>query len=116
MPMHVRKGDQVMVTAGAEKGRTGEVVRVDLKHQRVIVKGLNLRTRHVRPTQINPQGRTITKEAGIHVSNVSPVVDGQPTRVRFVINPDGSKDRVAARTGAVLSRVAPPCGGRGVSG
>ena len=107
MPMHVRKGDQVMITSGALKGRTGEVSRVDAEKERVIVKGLNLRTKHVRPTQLNPQGQTITKEAPIHISNVSPVVEGRPTRVKFVINEDGSKDRVAVRNGAVLGRVAP---------
>ncbi|MEM1071655.1 MAG: 50S ribosomal protein L24 [Planctomycetota bacterium] len=107
MPMHVRKGDQVMITSGALRGRTGEVSKVEADKDRVYVKGLNLRTKHVRPTQINPQGQKLTKEAPIHISNVSPVVDGKPTRVRFVINEDGSKDRVAASTGQVLSRVAP---------
>ncbi|MGP1272997.1 MAG: 50S ribosomal protein L24 [Phycisphaerales bacterium] len=107
MPMHVRKGDQVMITAGAHKGRTGEVSKVEADRDRVYVKGLNLKTKHVRPTQLNPQGQVMTKEAPIHISNVSPVVDGKPTRVRFVVNADGSKDRVAVRNGAVLGRVSP---------
>lgn len=104
---HVRKGDQVMITAGSHKGQTGEISRVLTKSDRVIVKGINLVTKHVRPTRVNPQGSVITKEASIHISNVSPVVDGQPTRVRFQINDDGSKDRVAVRGGKVLGKVSP---------
>ncbi len=105
MPSHVRKGDEVIITAGAGRGRTGEVMRVDPKTERVWVKGLNLRTRHLKPTRVNPQGGVIRKEAPIHVSNVSPVVDGKPTRVRFQIKGDGSKLRVAVRTGKTLGTV-----------
>jgi len=93
MPSHVRKGDQVIITAGAHKGKIGEVARV------------NLRTKHLKPTRINPQGGIITKEMPIHISNVSPVVDGKPTRVRFETRDDGSKVRVAVRGGKVLGTV-----------
>lgn len=102
MPRHVKKGDTVIITAGDHKGKTGEIMRIDTKNDRVYIKGLNLRTRHMRPTRINPQGGVITKEAPIHMSNVSPVVDGKATRVRFEERPDGSKARVAARGGKVL--------------
>lgn len=105
MPRHVKKGDMVMVTSGLHKRKVGEVVRVLTKSDQVIIKGLNLRTKHLRPTRLNPQGGIITKEAPIHISNVSPVVDGKPTRVRFETRPDGSKVRVAARGGKVLSTV-----------
>lgn len=105
MPAHVRKGDQVMIIAGDHKGKVGEVLRVDPKDQRVIVKGLNLRTKHMRPTRVNPQGGVITREAPIHISNVQPVVDGQPTRVRFTKRDDGSKVRVAVKGGKVLGQV-----------
>ena len=105
MPSHVRKGDQVMITAGDHKGTIGEVLRVDPEKQRVFIKGVNLRTRHVRPTQVNPQGGIVTKEAPLHISNVSPVVDGKPTRVRFVSKPDGSKSRVSVRGNKVLGAV-----------
>lgn len=104
---HVRKGDQVMVTAGSYKGQTGEISRVLTKSDRVIVKGVNLKTKHVRPTRVNPQGTIITKEASIHISNVSPVVDGKPSRVRFRVNSDGSKDRVAVHGDKVLGKVSP---------
>lgn len=108
MPSHVKKGDVVMITAGAHKRKMGEVLRVLPKSDQVVIKGLNLRTKHLKPTRLNPQGGIITKEAPIHMSNVSPVVDGKPTRVRFQVREDGSKVRVAARGGKVLSTVRGP--------
>lgn len=105
MPRHVRKGDTVVVTAGAHRGKVGEVMRVIPDADQVVLKGINLRTKHLKPTRINPQGGIITKEAPIHISNVSPVVDGRATRVRFEIKPDGSKQRVAVRGGKVLGVV-----------
>ena len=99
---HVRKGDRVVVTSGDNKGRAGEVIRVDPKGDRVWIKGINLRTKHLRPTRLNPQGGVVTREAPVHISNVSPEVGGRPTRVRVRINDDGSKSRIAARTGEVI--------------
>lgn len=99
MPRHVRAGDTVIVTSGDHKGKTGEVVRVIPDKNEVIVKGVNLRTKHLRPTQANPKGGVVQREAPIHISNVSPVVDGKPTRVRFEIGADGKKKRIAVRTG-----------------
>ena len=103
MPTHVRSGDTVIVTAGSDKGRTGTVLKVIPKKSQVVVQGLNTRTKHLKPSQANPQGGVITKEMPIHLSNVSPVVDGRATRVRFVIKADGSKVRVAVKGGDVLS-------------
>lgn len=105
MARHIRSGDSVMVTAGDHRGEVGTVLRVDTKHQRVYVKGLNMVTKHLRPTRTAPRGGVITKEAPIHISNVSPIADGKPTRVRFVTKADGSKVRVAARNGAELGVV-----------
>ncbi len=105
MPMHVRKGDKVIVTAGDHKGKTGEVMRVDPKGERVFVKGVNLRTRHMKPTQRNPQGGIITREAALHISNVSPMAGGRATRVRFEVKADGSKSRIAVRDGSVLGKI-----------
>ena len=105
MARHVRKGDSVVITSGDHKGQIGEIVRVIPDKDRVVVKGINLRTKHLKPTRINPQGGIITKEAPIHISNVSPVVDGKPSRVRFETKPDGSKVRVAVKGGKVLSEV-----------
>ncbi len=105
MPKHVRKGDQVMVTSGDNKGAVGEITRVLTKTEQVIVKGVNLRTKHLRRTQMNPQGGTVTIEAPIHISNVSPVVDGKPTRVRFETGKNGAKTRVAVRGGKSLGQI-----------
>jgi large subunit ribosomal protein L24 len=101
----VRKGDTVIITTGSHKGQVGEVMRVIPDKDRVVIKGINLRTKHLRPTRINPQGGIITKEAPIHISNVSPVVDGRATRVKFEVREDGSKVRVAVRGGKVLGTV-----------
>ena len=105
MPRHVRKGDTVIVTSGDHKGQIGEVMRMIPKDDTLIIKGINLRTKHLKPTQLSPQGGIITKEAPIHISNVSPAVDGRASRVRFETRDDGSKVRVAARGGKVLGTV-----------
>jgi large subunit ribosomal protein L24 len=105
MARHVRKGDTVVITTGSHRGQVGEIVRVMPSKDKVIVKGVNLRTKHLKPTRINPQGGIITKEAPIHISNVSPAVDGKPSRVRFETRPDGSKVRIAVRGGKVLGEV-----------
>lgn len=102
MARHIRKGDTVMVTAGNDRGVTGEVLRVLTKQDRVVVKGVNIRSKHMKPTQANPQGGILEREMSIHISNVSPVVDGKPTRVRFDTKKDGAKVRVAVRTGKEL--------------
>jgi large subunit ribosomal protein L24 len=86
-----------MVTSGSFKGQTGQVLRVYPDDDRVVVKGINLRTKHMKPNRLNQQGGVFTREEPIHISNVSPVVDGRATRVRFNVLPDGSKVRVAAR-------------------
>src|SRR3954470_10292269 len=108
MARHVIKGDTVIITTGSHKGSVGEVHRVIPDKQRVVVKGINMRTKHLKPTRINPQGGIITKEAPIHISNVSPSVDGKPTRVRFQVRDDGSKVRVAVKGGKVLGTVRGP--------
>lgn len=111
MARHIRTGDTVIITAGDNKGRTGEVMRIDTKRDRVYVKGVNLRTKHLKPTRLSPQGGVVTREGPIHISNVSPVADGKPTRVRFTVGQDGSKTRVAVRTGRVLPVLARRAGG-----
>ena len=104
MARHVRKGDLVMITAGDDRGRQGRIMRVIPDQNKVIVEGINLCKRHMRPTQTNRRGGIVEKEMPIHVSNVSPVVDGKPTRVRFESKPDGSKRRIAARGGEQLGQ------------
>ncbi len=101
MPRHIRKGDTVIVTSGNDRGAVGQVLRV-VGGDRVVVQGVNLRTKHLKKTQASPQGGLLRREMPVHASNVSPVVDGRPTRVRFEVRPDGSKVRVAVRGGREL--------------
>ncbi len=102
MARHIRKGDMVIITAGNDRGATGEVLRVLNTAGRVVVQGVNVRAKHLKPTQANPQGGIVHREMPIHMSNVSPVVDGRPTRVRWETTDDGSKIRVAVRNGKEL--------------
>ena len=103
MARHVRKGDSVVVTAGNDRGKVGEILRVIPDENRVVVQGVNIRVRHLKPTQQNPKGGLLRKEMPIHISNVSPVVDGRGTRVLFEKREDGSKVRLAVRGGKELS-------------
>jgi large subunit ribosomal protein L24 len=105
MARHVRKGDTVIVTSGSHRGKTGRIREILTKKDRVIVEGVNMVTKHQKPTRLNPQGGVITKEASIHISNVSPVVDGKPSRVRFTSKANGQKVRVAVRGGGELGVV-----------
>ncbi len=107
MPAHIRKGDVVFVRSGSDKGKTGEVVSVDPSTSRCVVKGINLRTKHMKPTQLRPKGAIVKLELPIHISKVSPIADGKPTRVRFAVKTDGSKVRVAAKSGKELGVVSP---------
>ena len=102
MGRHIKQGDSVIVTAGNDKGTVGEVISVNPKHDTCLVKGVNVRTKHMKPTQQNQQGGIIKTEMPVHISNVSPCVDGKPSRVRFEVGEDGSKRRIAARDGSEL--------------
>jgi large subunit ribosomal protein L24 len=98
----IRKGDNVVVLAGRDKGRTGEVLRVMPKDDKALVRGINQVRRHQRQTQTE-QGGIITKEAPIHLSNIAIVAsDGKATRVGFEVR-DGKKVRIAKRTGEVIN-------------
>jgi large subunit ribosomal protein L24 len=102
MAAKIKKGDRVMMLAGKDKGRSGQVTKVMPKESRVVVSGLNLIRRHTRPSQADPQGGIKTREASVHVSNVA-IVDnnGKPTRVGFRVE-DGKKVRFAKTTGEVI--------------
>ena len=97
----IRKGDTVVVLSGKDKGKTGEVTASLPKDGKVVVKGVNVATRHKKPTQENPQGGLERREAPMHVSKVAIAdpKDGKATRVRFETSKDGKKVRVAARSG-----------------
>ena len=97
----IKKGDNVVVLTGKDKGRTGEVLQVLPKEDRAVVRGINMVKRHQRQTQTAEAG-IINKEASIHLSNIAIVAkDGKPTRVGFSVV-DGKKVRVAKRTGDVI--------------
>jgi large subunit ribosomal protein L24 len=102
MAAKIKKGDRVVVLTGKDKGRTGAVLKVLPKDNRVVVEGLNMVQRHTRPTQFDPQGGIKNKEASIHLSNVA-VVDskGKATRVGFRMDGD-KKVRFAKTTGEVI--------------
>lgn len=98
----IRRGDSVVVLAGKDKGRTGEVIQVMPKENRALVRGINLVKRHQRQTQTEQAG-IINKEASVHLSNLAVADgDGKPTRVGIRVNKDGTKVRVAKRSGDVI--------------
>jgi large subunit ribosomal protein L24 len=106
--LHVKEGDRVRVTAGNSKGEEGKILKVFRKKERVIVEGVNVRVRHVKPNQTHRQGARLEQEQPIHVSNVMPLdSDGEPTRVgrKRIENPDTGKGqwvRYAKTTGEEL--------------
>ena len=101
--LKIKKGDKVVVLSGKDKGKHGEVVKALPKEGKVVVSGVNLITRHVKPSQTNPQGGKQASEAPMAISKVA-IEDpktGKPTRVRFETK-DGKKVRVAVKSGQVL--------------
>jgi large subunit ribosomal protein L24 len=102
--LRIRKGDTVQVIAGKDKGKTGEVLRTLPSENRVVVQGVNLRTRHVKPTQEGESGRIVTEEAALHASNVMLYSTAKKvaSRVEIVVENDGSKRRRLKKTGEFL--------------
>jgi large subunit ribosomal protein L24 len=103
MPARIRTGERVMLLSGKDKGKSGVVLEVRAKEQRVLVEGLNIMKRHTKPRPPNDPGGVIEKPAPIHISNVSLIdpKDNRPTRVR-IEESDGKRVRVAARSGEKL--------------
>lgn len=104
--LHVRRGDRVRVIRGNFAGQEGTVLRVLTKENRVVVEGINMRKRHMRASQANPDGGIVTFEAPIHASNVMLLdpTTGEPTRVRQRVDADGTKERVAVKGGNPIPR------------
>jgi large subunit ribosomal protein L24 len=101
--MKIKKGDQVIVLSGKDKGKTGTVTLASPRDQKVVVGGINVATRHRKPSQTQPQGGLERIEAPLHVSKVAHVTaDGKPTRVRYETQ-DGKKVRVAVKTGSKIN-------------
>ena len=103
MAARIRKGDRVVVIAGKDKGRTGEVIRVIPTEDRAVVRGINIARRHQRQTA-RDQGGIVTKEMPIHLSNIAIAApsDGKPTKVAFRRRQGRRQERVAKRTGEVI--------------
>jgi large subunit ribosomal protein L24 len=104
MAAKIKKGDYVIVLSGTDKGRKGEVLSVSPAEQRVVVKGVRMVKRHVKPSQADPDGGIKSFEAPIHVSNVAHLdpKDNVATRVGFKTLKDGKKVRVAKKSGEVI--------------
>ena len=100
--MKLKKGDTVVVIAGKDKGRQGEVAQVFPKDNKVIVSGVNTATKHQKARRANDQGGRIDRDMPVDVSNVMLVHKGRPTRVGYRLNSDGTKVRVAKRSGEVI--------------
>jgi large subunit ribosomal protein L24 len=106
MAARIRKGDRVVVIAGRDKGRVGEVLRVIPKEERVVVQGAQIVRKHQKPGPRTGSGGIVSQEAPIHVSNVAHLdpQDGKPTRIGFRHLEDGRKVRFAKRSGELIDR------------
>ncbi|EGL14478.1 50S ribosomal protein L24 [Paenibacillus chitinolyticus] len=102
--LHVKKDDTVFVISGKDKGKKGRVLAAYPRENRVLVEGVNMIKKHAKPSQQNPQGGIITQEAAIHASNVM-LVDpksGKPTRVGYKVLENGTKVRIAKKSGEAI--------------
>ena len=97
--MHLKSGMTVKVIRGNHKGKEGKILRILKDKNRVIVEGVNLIKKHTKPSQENPKGGIVEREGSLHVSNVMYIHGGEPTRIGFKKLEDGSKVRVAIKSG-----------------
>ena len=104
--MKLRVGDTVQVIAGSDKGKTGEIIQILRKEDKVIVEGVNMVTKHIKPSQADPEGGIVTREAPIHVSNVA-YYDSkakQAVKIGYAFDEDGKKYRINKKTGKALDK------------
>ena len=99
--MKIKKGDLVKVIAGKDKNKEGKVIAVNKKDNTLLVEGINMITKHTKPSMANQQGGIVNKEAPINISNVMYLHKGKPTRIGFKIE-GGKKVRVAKKTGEAV--------------
>ncbi len=99
--LKIKKGDTVKVIAGKDNGKEGKVIAIDKKNSKVLVEGVNMITKHAKPSQANPDGGIMHKEAYIDVSNVMYVHKGKATRIGFKVEGD-KKVRIAKSTGEAI--------------
>ena len=103
--MKLRVGDTVQVVAGSDKGKTGEIIQILRKEDRVIVEGINMVTKHIKPSQADPEGGIVTREAPIHVSNVAYYDTKAKETVKIGYDVvDGTKVRINKKTGKALDK------------
>ena len=105
MSLGIKKGDKVTVLAGKDRGKSGKVIHVYPKRDRALVEGINMVKKHLRKSQQHPQGAIISKELTIHISNLA-LMDpgtGKPSRIKTVSAEDNTKQRIAAKTKAVIA-------------
>jgi len=96
--MHIKKGMNVKIISGNHKGQSGKILDVFPKKMKAIVEGVNFRKRSVRPTQDNPSGGYVDREAPLHLSNLMAIHNDQPTRIGYKKLEDGRKVRVSIKT------------------
>ena len=101
--LHIKKGDTVKVLSGTDNGKTGKITSVDREKGRAFVEGINLVSKHTKPSAANPQGGIVKREASVHISNLM-VVDskGQASRIGRKLNKDGKLVRYFKKSGEVL--------------
>lgn len=99
--LHIKKGDIVKVNAGEYKGQQGRVLEIDRAKSRAIVEGVNMVSKHARPSADNPQGGIIKKEAPVHISNLNPIdpSSGEPTRIGRKLNDKNKLVRYSKKSG-----------------
>ena len=100
--MKIKKGDIVKVITGSYSGKEGRVLKVLNSRNRLIVEGINMLKKHMRPNQENQQGAIIEKEGSIHISNVKLVINGKPSKVGYKLSKDGKKVRYSKETNKVI--------------
>ncbi|MBD2460744.1 50S ribosomal protein L24 [Oscillatoria sp. FACHB-1407] len=102
--MHIKKGDTVQVISGSDKGKVGEILQTFPKTSKVIVKGVNIKTKHVKPQQEGESGQITTSEFPIHSSNVMLYSTKQKvaSRICYTLNADGRKVRMLKKTGEII--------------
>jgi large subunit ribosomal protein L24 len=102
--MHVKKGDTVQVISGKDKGKIGEILQTLQKESKVVVKGVNMRTKHVKPQQEGESGQIVISEAPMHSSNVMLYSEKQKvaSRISYSFNADGRKVRMLKKTGEII--------------
>ena len=101
--MKIKKGDTVQLITGNDVGKSGRVIKVYPEKEKISVEGLNMVKKHASPTQENPQGGIMEKEAAVHISNVMILSGGKPTRVGYKILDDGKKVKFAKKSGEVIN-------------